>query len=154
MAKLNDVLAEALAKLITLDTGGLSLAGKVVIADDENDLLDLLKGIKSYPAVGIIYEGMRSLPEAGSTNKLGISAEIVVAFVLISTGGAIHRTDQKRIRAVEYLEAMRDLFMGVRSTATGHFWHFLVEAPTEVKTGMLVWVQRWTIPVQLPPLRH
>jgi hypothetical protein len=150
MSKLNDVLTEAKDKLSGLDTAPINLLGKIVIAYNESDMLDLLAGVRSYPAVGIIYEGMRSQPEAGSTAKVGVSCEIVVSFVLVEQGDAVVSTDQKKTRAIDYLDAMRGQFMGLRSTVTQHFWHFLVESPAELKAGMVVWVQRWSLPVQLP----
>jgi len=157
MSKLNDIMAEAEAKLALteLETSppSLVLTGRVVIAYNENDLLDVLKGVKSYPAVGIVYEGMRSMPESGSTMKAGVSAEVMLSFVLIEQGNAIINTNQKKTRAIDYLDAMRDQFMGKRSTVTNHLWHFLVESPAELKAGMVVWVQRWSLPVQLPPKR-
>lgn len=153
MSKLNDVLVEAKEKLESLDTAPTILNHKTVIVYDADDLLNSLKVIRSYPAVGIVYEGMRSKPEEGATLKYGISAEIVLAFILIEQGDAIHATEQKKTRAIDYLDAMRGRFMGQRSTATGHAWQFLVESPAELKAGMVCWIQRWALPVQLPPRR-
>jgi len=151
MARLNYILEEAKTKLAALNTAPTDLTGKIVIAYDENDLLDLLKGVKNYPAVGIIYEGMRSQPEQGSTAKVGVSCELVISFVLVEQGNAMQATQQKKTRAIDYLDAMRDQFMGKRSDVTHHFWHFMVESPAELKSGMVCWIQRWTLPVQLPP---
>ena len=44
-------------------------------------------------------------------------------------------TDQKKVRAIEYLDAMRFQFTGKRSTVTHHFWHFMVEAPAALAVG-------------------
>lgn len=151
MSRLTDVIDEAVDKLSNLNAPPFNLTGKIVVAYDENDLLDVLKGVRSYPAVGIVYEGMRSATEPGPTAKVGLSAEIVLGFVLVEQGDAVHNTAQKRVRAIEYLDAMRGQFMGQRSTATHHFWHFLVEAPAALRSGTVCWVQRWTVPVQLPP---
>lgn len=151
MSRLTEVIDEAQAKLSLLNAPPFNLAGKIVVAYDENDLLDVLKGVRSYPAVGIVYEGMRSASESGPTAKVGLSAEIVLGFVLVEQGDAVHSTNQKKVRAIEYLDAMRGQFMGQRSTVTNHFWHFLVEAPAALRSGTICWVQRWTVPVQLPP---
>lgn len=151
MSKLNEVLVEAYDRLTALNTTPYDLGGKVVVVYDEDDLLDAVKGLKSYPAVGIVYEGMRSMPEAGSTMKVGVSAEVVISFVLIEQGDAIHSSNLKKTRAIDHLDMMRGQFMGIRSTVTGHMWHFLVESPAELKSGMVCWVQRWALPVQLPP---
>ena len=69
MSRLNTLLTEVKNKLLTIDDDTISLRGRVVIAYNEDDLLDLVKGIKSYPAVGIVYEGMRSMVEKGSTKS-------------------------------------------------------------------------------------
>lgn len=151
MNRVNAALEEAKTRLTDPETTAKIFAGKTVIAYNENDLLDTLKGVVSYPAIGIVYEGMRSQPEAGSTMKVGLSCEIVMAFVLVEQGNAISASQQKKTRAIDLLEIMRDQFMGKRSTATSHLWHFLVEAPAELKAGMVVWIQRWSLPVQLPP---
>lgn len=151
MSKLNDVLDEAQSRLLQLNAPPVNLTGKVVVAYDENDLLDVLKGIRNYPAVGIVYEGMRSQSEeTKDTAKVGLSCEIVLGFVLVEAGDEIHNTHQKKTRAIDYLDAMRFKFMGQRSTVTKHYWHFLVEAPAALRTGAVCWVQRWTLPVQLP----
>jgi len=150
-SKLNDVLLEAEARLLkTVVQSEQVFAGKVVIVYNETDLLDKTRTIKSFPALGIVYEGMRSEPEQGATVK-GLSAEIVVAFVLIEQGEGIQQSKAKKTRAIDYLDAMRDQFMGERSTVTGHIWHFMVEAPAELRSDMVCWVQRWSLPVQLPP---
>ena len=150
MSKLTDILDEASSKLLQLNAPPVNLTGKVVTAYDENDLLDVLKGVRSYPAVGIVYEGMRSLSEEGPTARVGLSAEVVLGFVLVERGDEIHNTLQKKVRAIEYLDAMRLQFAGKRSTVTNHFWHFMVEAPAALRTGAVCWVQRWSLPLPLP----
>lgn len=152
MSKLTEVLEESRARLLQLNAPPVDLTGRVVVAYDENDLLDVLKGIRNYPAVGIVYEGMRSMTEPGPTAKVGLSAEIVLGFVLVERGDEIHSTNQKKVRAIEYLDAMRSQFIAQRSDVTKHFWHFVVEAPAALRSGAVVWIQRWSIPVQLPHL--
>src|ERR1043165_20863 len=149
MSRLNTLLTEVKNKLVSIDDDTISLRGRVVIAYNEDDLLDLVKGIKSYPAVGIVYEGMRSMVEKGSTAKSGLSSQVVFSLVIIEQGSAIVASDQKRSRAIDYLEAMRDVFLTDKSATTGHMWHFLVEAPAALKAGMVCWVQRWGVPIQL-----
>jgi hypothetical protein len=151
VSKLNEVLVEAEAKLLQLNAAPVNLTGKVVVAYDEEDLLNVLKGVRAFPAVGIVYEGMRSMSEEGPTARVGISSEIVLGFVLVERGDEIHSTNQKKTRAIDYLDGMRDQFMGQRSVVTGHFWHFLVESPAALRSGAVCWVQRWSLPVQLAP---
>jgi len=153
VSKLNEVLDEAKQRLLQLNAPPVTLTGKVVVAYDENDLLDVLKGVRSFPAVGIVYEGMRSMSEEPNpTAKVGLSCEIVLGFVLVERGDEIHATDQKKTRAIDYLDAMRLQFIGQRSTVSKHYWHFMVEAPAALRSGAVCWVQRWSLPVQLPHL--
>ena len=149
MSKLNDVLEEAKAKVLALETP--SLVGKVTIAYKPEDLFDHMKTVRSLPAVGVMYEGMRSIPEGQTTDKKGISSEIVISLMLIEQDDSIHKSDEKRERAIDYLDAIRVQFLDQRSPVTGHIWHFLVEAPAELKAGLTCWVQRWALPVQLKP---
>ena len=72
MSQLTDMLDEASSKLLQLNAPPVNLTGKVVVAYDENDLLDVLKGVRAFPAVGIVYEGMRSMSEDGATAKVGL----------------------------------------------------------------------------------
>ena len=153
MSKLNDALEEAKTRLLGVDTPTISLVGKVVVAYNEDDLLDVLKGLKAFPAVGIVYEGMRAKPEPGATGKMGLSCEIVMSFVLVEQGDAPFATQQKKTRSVDYLDLMRDQFMGQRSIVTGHLWNFMVESPAALTSNMVCWVQRWSLPVQLPPVK-
>jgi hypothetical protein len=149
MSQLVDILEEASTRLLKLNAPPVNLTGKVVVAYDENDLLDVLKGVRSYPAVGIVYEGMRSQSETGTTAQVGLSCEIVLGLVLVERGDELHNTTQKRTRAIEYLDAMRYQFIGQKSTVTRHFWKFMVEAPAALRSGTVCWVQRWSVPVQL-----
>lgn len=156
MSVINAVLEEVKETLLTLDGYPVDLTGRVIICYDEDSLLDALKGVRSLPVVGIVYEGMRAVTaeaERGSTEKLGISSELSLMLVLVEVGDAIHASYQKQTRAVDYLDAMRGKFMARRSTVTRHRWHFLVESPAELKKGTVCWVQRWTLPVQLTPVR-
>jgi len=150
MSQLTDILDEASSKLLQLNAPPVNLTGKVVVAYDENDLLDVLKGVRAFPAVGIVYEGMRSMSEDGPTARVGLSGEVVLGFVLVERGDEIHSTQQKKVRAIEYLDAMRYQFAGKKSTVTQHFWRFMVEAPAALRTGAVCWVQRWSLPIQFP----
>lgn len=151
MSKLNDVLEEMSTRLLQLNAPPVDLTGRVVVAYNEDDLIDVLKGIRNFPAVGIVYEGMRSLGEQGSTAKMGLSCEGVFGVVLVERSDEIHASIQKKTRAIDYLEVMRNQFLGHKSTATGHFWKFMVESPAALKSGTVCWVQRWGLPIQLRP---
>jgi hypothetical protein len=145
--------AETWLKEVSDETIGIDLKNRVFKTYSEDDLLDVLKGIKSYPAVGIAYDGMISESEPGLTHKVGVSNTVIISFILVQSGDANFRTDQKRAKAIDVLDLMRDRFLGQRSAATSHYWLFLSETAAELKSGMVCWVQRWRIPVQLAPTR-
>ena len=128
------------------------LANRVVIAYDEEDLLSALKGVKGYPAAGIVYEGMRAVPESKPTSNVGTSAEVVIAVIIIQQADGVIASHQKKTVVMDLLRASMDKFLGQRSTVTKHYWKFLVEAPAELSKGMVVWTQRWSVPIQLSPV--
>jgi hypothetical protein len=76
---------------------------------------------------------------------------IVISIVLIDTGEGIRRTDQTKVKAITLLDTIRSTLMATRSP-TGHFWRFLVEAPAQLKSNMVVWVSRWSTPYQTTPM--
>jgi hypothetical protein len=125
-------------------------ANKTVFVYGQDDLIAKIQGLKVYPAVGIVYEGMRSVPSEGKSFHVGMSGELVISLLLIDQGEAIVRSDDKKTNAIMYLDTLRATLMATRSP-TGHFWHFLVETPAELKKGMVIWVQRWSTPVQAKP---
>lgn len=146
---------ETRVKSLTVNNVAVNMTGKTILVDDASDLLEKLKGLKSYPAIGVVYEGLVSKPEAGDTAKMGISADMGISLVLVEQGDVPFPTlaPQKTFRAIDYLNAMRDEFMGTKSTVTGHFFKFEAEAAAELTKNMVVWVQRWSVPIQLPPKR-
>jgi hypothetical protein len=125
------------------------LANKIVFVYDDSDLADKIKGVKTFPAVGIIYDGMRSVPERGPSARVGLSAEVVISIVLVMQPETLFQADAKT-PVIDLLTLIRNSMMATRSV-TGHFWHFLVEAPADTKSGLAFWVQRWSVPIQLPP---
>ena len=56
-------------------------AKKTFVVYSEDELMQETKGL-TYPCVGVIYEGMRSIPEPGSTSKQGVSCELVASVML------------------------------------------------------------------------
>ena len=139
------VVQEVLARVQSIA----QLTNKAVFVYNDDDLADKIKGVKTYPAVGIIYDGMRSLGSSGQTAKFGISAEIVISIVLVMQPETLIAADAKT-PVIDLLGQIRAMMMATRSV-TGHFWHFLVEAPADKRSGLAFWVQRWSVPIQLPP---
>lgn len=111
----------------------------------EDDLQDKLKGI-TLPGAGVIYEGMRALPEAGGA-KIGLSAELVFSLLVVSRPETLANVDSKT-PLLNILDDVRNAILFTRSP-TGHKWRFVVEAATRETHGAIFWVQRWSTTVQL-----
>ena len=124
------------------------LKGKVLQVYSEDELLDKTKPI-AFPAAGVTYEGMRAVGEAGSTHKVGISAEVVLSIILVETFSNVSSANTKKL-SPPILDAIREGMMARRSP-TGHFWKFIVEAAAKPANGTVLWVSRWSTPVQLVP---
>jgi hypothetical protein len=108
------------------------------------------KGI-SFPAVGVVYEGMRPTSDGDkATHKLGISAELVASVMMFHRPDNMNAADTKT-PAMTLLDSIRKEIMGSKSP-TGHFWKFVVEAAATEKNGVVIWIQRWSTPVQLVPV--
>jgi hypothetical protein len=123
---------------------------KTVFVYDEENLADRLKAV-NLPAVGLIYNGMRSVTDPGPSTKMGISGEIHFTLMLLQRGEAPIRTDTKGASFL-LLDSLRTAILGTRSV-TGHFYHFQMEAPAALKGGLIFWAQRWSVPVQNRPNR-
>lgn len=119
-----------------------------VFVYDDDDLASKLKGAK-FPAIGIIYNGMRSLGQTGATAKIGVSCEMMFTLMLVQQGQSIVSTDTK-LATIDLLDSIRGAILGVRSV-TGHFYHFMMEAQGRPSKGLIFWGQRWSVPVQLTP---
>lgn len=125
-------------------------AGKVFHVYSEEELMDKTKGI-TFPAVGIVYEGMRAVPEDSDKKsvKIGVSAELIAAVMLIQRPDNISAADTKT-PTMNLLDDIRQEIMGSKSPS-GHWWKFVVEASANEKNGVVIWLQRWSTPVQLVP---
>lgn len=119
---------------------------KVFHVASEEELQNKIKGL-SLPAIGVIYDGMRAVPEPGGTGKLGKSAEMVITLLLMFRNDTVQGKPPKE-SSLGVLDAMREKMLETRS-ALGHFWKFQLEASTQTKTGVVVYIQRWATPAQL-----
>ena len=124
-----------------------SFQGKTFEVYSEAELMDRSKGLM-FPAAGVVYEGMRAIPESDKeSHKVGISCELVAAIMVIQKPEI---KDAKK-RPLSLLDSIREEILGKRSP-TGHFWKFVVEAAAVEKSGAVIWLQRWSTPVQLVPV--
>lgn len=145
-----DLASKAVAHLVTLvgtdpDFG----PTKVFHVYSEEELLNKQKGV-IFPCVGVVYDGMRSVPPAGGGSPGGTaasSAEISCTFLALFRSSPQADVDPKD-SIVAQVDRLRSTIMGVRSP-TGHFWRFQVEASIPGKSGVLCYLQRWATAVQL-----
>lgn len=145
------VIAEVKGRLQSIAAiSGSAFKGPSIFVYDDANLADRVKGNFIWPAAGIIYEGMRAVGEPGkATDKIGMSAEIVVSIALV-TLVELYATADGKTPVILALSQIRGSMMASRSV-TGHRWRFLVEAPASKKDGLAFWIQRWSVPIQLPP---
>jgi len=141
----NQPVSECAHDLLTRLQSIADLNGKALFVFSEDDLLDKIKGV-TLPAVGIVYEGMRSMPEQG-TAKVGISCELVFSLAVINRPEVLSKADTKTV-TLNLLDQIRQTLLVTRSP-TGHYWKFVVEAATSVRNGTVFWVSRWSTPIQL-----
>lgn len=151
---MNDLATKCVTDLKT-HLSQLIAAGKVIHVYDENELMDKTKGL-TFPAVGVVYEGMRAVPETSNaesskvSHKLGVSGELIASIMILQRPDSISAADTKT-PAMTLLDDVRQEIMGSRSPS-GHFWRFMVEASALEKNGVVIWLQRWSTPVQLVPV--
>lgn len=124
-----------------------SFQSKVIYAYTEDDLYDTVSTI-NFPGAGILYEGLRSVPDPESKNVgKGRSAELHCSLLLLVSGKTIGNADYK-LTAAEFLDQFRGAIMGTRSP-TGNFWKFIVESPVSARAGVFAYSQRWSTPLIL-----
>jgi hypothetical protein len=124
------------------------LRNKVLFTYDDEDLMNQIKVVRNLPVLGIIYEGIHSLAEPSPSGRVGISSELILSLALIDQGEGVQRSPQNKIDSLELLDAMREKIINTRSP-TGHFWRFMVETNAVLKANVVVWVQRYSTPIQL-----
>jgi hypothetical protein len=111
---------------------------KVFSVYSEDDLLDKTKLVR-YPAVGVMYEGLR--PTNPDASRQGMGGDVGIALVLLldpSTIGGI----STRNEATRLLGLMRAQ-MRMRASPSGHKWRFMGENPAGMVGNAMVYVQRW-----------
>jgi hypothetical protein len=150
MTQITDVAFRCVDDLKTKLESLAKLKGKAFWVYNEDHLMDKTKGI-TFPAVGVVYEGIRAVSEnQKDTYKVGFSGELVASVMVIQRPDTISPADTKK-PAVELLDDIRGQIMGTKSPS-GHQWRFVVEASASEKNGVVIWIQRWSTPVQLMPV--
>ena len=143
--KARDVMTEVQGILQSIAT----LTNRIVLVYDTADLAKQLASIGTYPGCGVIYEGMKAAPSSGPSGHVGVSAHLVFSIILVMQPETIFNKDTK-LNTIDTLDSIRSSMIG-KTSVTGHKWQFLVEAPADLNKGLVFWVQRWAVPIQLPP---
>lgn len=121
-------------------------AGKTYQIFSEEELFDKTKGLV-YPCAGIVYEGMKPVTEHKETHRVGLSVELVASVMILFKSSAV-AVGNAKMDAVDVLDLTRGA-MKDRRSPSGHYWNFRLEAAANAKGGVLVYIQRWSTPVQL-----
>lgn len=145
------VVADVVQGMVTTLQSIAGLQGKTFHILTEEELFDRAKAVP-FPAVGVVYEGMRSLGEPGKpTHKTGLSAKLNLAVVVFyQTKAPVGQVaaDALKPQALDLLDTIRNTIRVTPGPGT-RTWEFLVEAPAVERNGVVVYIQRWTIPVML-----
>jgi hypothetical protein len=123
-----------------------SLGNRVVVVANLEDLAAQTSRLPK-PAVGIMYEGARSVSKEVQP---GVSAEAVFSLILVTDGGGLSKTVDMDSPAHATLDYLRLAVHGTRSPA-GHYWRWNLEAPAAAKGTFEIWLQRWSTPIQVVP---
>lgn len=127
------------------------LTNKALYVLSEAELMERGR-VMSYPAVGVIYEGMRSHPDAQPAHRVGLNVELGMAVVVFyRSGPSKDQDDANKTAALALLDQIRGKFLDTVGPS-GKFWRFVAEAPALEKDGVVVWVQRWSLPATLMQL--
>jgi hypothetical protein len=119
------------------------LKGRVLFVLDDDEALNKIKGT-SFPQVCYLYEGMRSVD---TKEQRGISCEAVFGLVIMTKIEQLAGHNNKA-SAIALLDDVRAAMREGRSPVAAH-WKFLVEAQAAKKDTVLLYLQRWSVPVQL-----
>lgn len=143
-SKIRETLDFIKSKLLTLSSVG---PGKVFTVVNEADLMSDSR-LVTYPAVGVVYEGMRGGGSNGPSHVTGLSAVASFALIVLTQDKFPIGQDTKP-GGIDLLDQIRGLFKDQKGP-TGHSWKFEFESPVESRNNtVLVWVQRWSIPILL-----
>lgn len=98
------------------------------------------------PAAGVIYEGTRATGEAGrDTNRQGTSAEAIFTVLILADRMKLSTQETKEAN-IHVMGLIRKALRG-KLSPSGHKYRFMLEAPADEKDDVLIWSQRWAVPI-------
>jgi len=144
---LADVVTDAIDDLTLKLQDVNSVKKKVIYLYDQDDLLDQQKKL-GFPAVGIVYVGMRGNTDS---SKTGLAVTLVCDIYLIGGEQCIDKKADLKSGNTKILDEMRSYIACSKLTRTGALrkWKFVAESPTDLHPDYLGYVQRWSTVVLL-----
>lgn len=100
------------------------------------------------PAVGIVYEGIRSGSQPGVGLDHGMSTTAVFGLYMAFSSAAFAPGVDIQTPITDILHEIRTALLG-KISASSHKWQFLVESFADSNTTHEIWVQRWQTPIIL-----
>lgn len=138
----NRCIEDLIAKVKTVP----GLKDRTFYCVSDSDLIDKLKGL-IYPVIAVVYGGIESLADNGSTNRMGMSTELGADILFFFKNSPLVKDDPNQ-RSIDALDAVRKAIHGTTGPS-GHKWRFALEHVIDVKTQVMGYRQHWTIPVIL-----
>ncbi len=141
-----DIVTNCVANLKSLIEQVSAVKKKVVYLYDQEELLNA-KTQLGYPAVGIVYIGMRGKDDSSRT---GLAAEIVCDIYLIGSDQCSSKLIGSDTKSVT-TSLLDDIRSEIKcNTAPGQRkWKFVFERPVDFTSEALAYVQRWQTTVVL-----
>lgn len=113
---------------------------KVFFVYSEDDLVNKTKLVPQFPAVGVMYEGLRPTQTDPSRQGLAVDCNIAVA-LLVDAKVATDLQSEKNVASF-VLTGLRNA-ISKKTSPTGHKWRFVYEGYVGDIKGLSVYVQRW-----------
>jgi hypothetical protein len=100
------------------------------------------------PAVGVIYEGLRSVGQPGVGLNKGLSTNAVFGLYMTFSSASYAPGIDIQTPITDILHQMR-LALLEKDSPSSHGWQFLVEAFVDSNSTHEIWMQKWQTPVIL-----
>lgn len=111
---------------------------KIFHVYSEYDLENATKSMKK-PCVGLMYEGLRSVPD---TSGKGLSTQLGIAVVAVTESKEGMWGIDRKDELIQLLDDMREA-LKLTKAPTGHDWQFVMEVPSQPLGNFIVYIQRW-----------
>ncbi|KVR21722.1 hypothetical protein WK13_34860 [Burkholderia ubonensis] len=120
-----------------------ALSNKVTFVMDDDEALAKIKGM-AFPQACYLYEGMHPID---TRDQKGISCQAVFGLLILTKIEQLAGKDNKNA-AIKLLDDVRKAMREKRAPVTNH-WRFVVEATATKKDTVVIYLQRWAVPVQM-----